>query len=312
MTWLLLIVPGIIWGASFLFIAEGLQAIGPNGVTFVRILIGFLTLALFPATWRSLERRDWAAAALLGVVWFAFPLSMFPHAEERVSSALTGMLNGAVPLSTAIVTSALSRRLPSRGVATGLAVGMIGAVLVALPGLHEGRSSTVGVLLILAAVVSYGFALSIATPLQKRYGALPVIWRAQFVALIVTAPLGLPDLAAARWTMRPLLALIVLGALGTGIAFVMMTAASGRVGPTRASATAFLIPGVALLLGVMVRDEKVAALSVIGCVVCVAGAWLMRRAQNAHSDTSSRFAISRSRNSPAILRNLSSASVTRK
>jgi drug/metabolite transporter (DMT)-like permease len=281
--WLLLIIPGVIWGASFLFIAEASRAIGPNGVTFVRILIGFATLALFPASWRSVSRRDWGAIALLGVVWMAFPLSMFPHAEERVSSAVTGMLNGAGPLLVAIVTSWLERRLPSRGVATGLLVGVMGAVLVAAPAIREGRSSTVGVLLILAALFSYAFALSIAQPLQHRYGALPVIWRAQAVALILTAPLGAPELFAAHWTRGPLLSVIALGAFGTAIAFVLMATSAGRVGPTRASATVFLIPGVALLLGVLVRGEQVALLSVIGCVVCVAGAWLMRRAQSAPS-----------------------------
>jgi drug/metabolite transporter (DMT)-like permease len=276
----LMAIPGIIWGTSFLFIAEALEAIGPNGLTFVRIVIGFATLALFPASWRSVTRRDWAAIALLGVVWMAFPLSMFPHAEQRVSSAVTGMLNGAGPLLVAVVTSALSRRLPSRGVATGLLVGVAGAVLVALPAIHEGRSSTAGVLLILLALLSYAFALSIAQPLQHRYGALPVIWRAQAVALILTAPLGAPELLDAHWTRHSLLAILALGAFGTGIAFVVMATAAGRVGPTRASATVFLIPGVALLLGVLVRGETVAMLSVIGCAVCVAGALLMRRAQS--------------------------------
>ncbi len=61
--------------------------------------------------------------------------------------------------------------------------------------------------------------------------------------------------------------------------FVPMTTAAARLGPTRASATAFLIPGVALLLGVAVRGERVSLLSVIGCSVCVASAWLMRHAQ---------------------------------
>ena len=64
MDWILLIVPGVIWGASFLFIAEGLEAMGPNGVTFTRILVGFLTLALFPGSRRAVSREDWLGTAL--------------------------------------------------------------------------------------------------------------------------------------------------------------------------------------------------------------------------------------------------------
>jgi len=283
MDWILLIVPGTIWGASFLFIAEGLEAMGPNGVTFTRILVGFLTLALFPGSRRAVGREDWLGIALVGVLWMAFPLSMFPHAERHVSSALTGMLNGGVPLFTAIVAAGIARRWPSRGIALGLAVGLAGGVLMGLPTLSEGRSTVMGVLLILAALVSYGFAINVARPVQQRNGALPVIWRAQAVALVLTAPLGLPEMLRARWSPGPLLSLLALGALGTGVAYVLTVLAAGRVGATKASATAFLIPPVALLLGVLVRGEHVATLSVVGGVVCLAGAWLMRRAQLEHA-----------------------------
>jgi drug/metabolite transporter (DMT)-like permease len=278
--WILVTLPGIIWGASFLFIAEGLRVVGPAGVTFARILVGFLTLALVPAARRPVAKPDRGGTALLGLVWMAFPLSMFPFAERHVSSALTGMLNAAVPLFAAIVESVLVRRLPSRGVAGGLAVGLAGAVLMAWPTLHEGRSSVVGVLLILAALISYGFAINLARPLQQRNGALPVIWRAQAAALVLTAPLGISDLLHARWITGPVLALLALGVLGTGVAFVVITIAAGRVGSTRASSTAFLIPPVALVLGVLVRHEHVAALSILGAAVCVAGAWLMNRARS--------------------------------
>jgi drug/metabolite transporter (DMT)-like permease len=278
--WLIVVLPGVIWGASFLFIAEGLRAIGPNGVTFVRILVGFATLALIPAARKPISSSDWKAIALLGVIWMAFPLSMFPFAEQRVSSALTGMLNGAVPLFAAIVASVLARSAPTGGVAAGLAVGLAGTVLMAWPTVHEGRSSVDGVLMILAALVSYGFAINLARPLQQRNGALPVIWRAQAFALILTAPLGLPDVLEARWAPGPLLALLALGALGTAAAYVLITMAAGRVGSTRASSTAFLIPPVALVLGVMVRGEHVALLSVLGAAVCVGGAWLMNRARS--------------------------------
>jgi drug/metabolite transporter (DMT)-like permease len=284
MDWIFLIVPGAIWGASFLFIAEGLEAMGPNGVTFTRILVGFLTLAMFPGSRRSIGREDLLGTALVGLLWMAFPLSMFPYAERHVSSALTGMLNGAVPLFIAIVAAGMARRWPSREIALGLAVGLGGAVLMGLPTLGQGRSTVLGVLLILAALVSYGFALNIARPIQQRQGALPVIWRAQAVALVLTAPLGLPELLRARWSPGPLLSLLALGALGTGVAYVLTVMAAGRIGATKASATAFLIPPVALLLGVLVRGEHVAGLSVLGGGVCLAGAWLMRRAQLEHAE----------------------------
>lgn len=279
--WLILTLPGIIWGASFLFIAEGLRAIGPNGVTFVRILVGFMTLAALPSSRRALPRSDWWAVALLGVVWMAFPLSMFPFAEQRVSSALTGMLNGAVPLFAALVAWIMTRRPPCSATVVGLAVGLLGAVLMAAPSLQEGRSTAVGVLLILAALVSYGFAINLARPLQQRHGALPVIWKAQAVALVLTAPLGVPELLQAHWTTGPLLALLALGVLGTGVAYVLITMAAGRVGSTRAAATTFLIPPVALLLGVLVRGERVALVSIVGAAICVAGAWLVNRARSA-------------------------------
>ena len=182
--WPLIATPGIIWGASFLFIAEGLKAIAPSGVSFIRLFVGVATLAMFPAARKQVERSAWPAIALVGVLWFAFPLSMFPFAEQRVSSALTGMLNAAVPLFTAIVATVMAGRIPERRVLAGLAIGLIGAGLIAWPTIHDGHSSFVGVLLILAAMVSYGLALNLARPLQQQYGALPVVLRAQAVAVM--------------------------------------------------------------------------------------------------------------------------------
>jgi drug/metabolite transporter (DMT)-like permease len=273
--WALLVVPGVIWGASFLFIAEGLDAVAPNGVTFTRIAIGFVTLSLFPSARRPVARADWAGTASLGVLWFAFPLSMFPFAEQHVSSALTGMLNGATPLCVAAVATLLARRLPERGTMAGLAIGFGGAVLMALPAMG-GSSSAFGVGLIMAALVSYGIALNIARPLQQRNGAIPVIWRSLGVALILTAPLGLPDLLDGQWSWRPALAMLCLGAGGTAIATILTATAAGRMGATKASATAFLIPVVALILGVVIRHESVAPVSLAGAAVCLLGAAIIR------------------------------------
>ena len=146
------------------------------GVTVVRIALGFATLSVVPSARRPILREDRAKTAALGVLWLAFPLSMFPFAEQHVSSALAGMLNGATPLFAAVVASLLARQAPSRRVALGLAVGFAGAILLAVPGLsgvYATRDQARGVLMILAALVSYAFAYSLARPLQQRNGALP-------------------------------------------------------------------------------------------------------------------------------------------
>jgi drug/metabolite transporter (DMT)-like permease len=279
--WLLIVLPGTIWGASFLFIAEGLDAMEPNGVTFFRILVGFATLSLVPAARRPILKSDRVGTVALGVLWFAFPLSMFPFAEQHVSSALTGMLNGANPIFAAAVASAIAQRLPSRATIVGLVVGFAGAVLIALPGEPSSGGDArqaFGLALILAALVSYGFAINLARPLQQRNGALPVVWRAQAVALFLTAPLGIPAVLHAHWSARPLAALLALGVGGTCLANVLAATAAGRLGATRASSTTFLMPVVALLLGVGVRHERVAAVSIGGAAICLLGAWLIRRA----------------------------------
>jgi drug/metabolite transporter (DMT)-like permease len=275
--WFLLAAPGLIWGASFLFIAEGLESLAPNGVTFVRLLIGFVTLSVFPAARGPVRPEDRMGIFWVGVLWMAFPLSMFPFAEQHITSAMTGMLNGANPLFVVIVAAFLAHTMPTRHVIIGLLVGMTGTFMIAWPGLGEGSNSILGIGLVMAALLSYGVALNLARPLQQRNGGLPVIWRALGVALMLTAPLGIPALAGAHWTLRSALCMLALGSLGTATAQVLMARAAGRFGASTASASTFLIPVVALALGVIVRDEHVAPLSAIGGAVCLGGAWLISR-----------------------------------
>jgi drug/metabolite transporter (DMT)-like permease len=144
----------------------------------------------------------------------------------------------------------------------------------------NGQSGqAIGVLLIVAALVSYGFAYSLSGPLQQRNGALPVIWRALGVAVILTAPLGFPAVIAGHWSFWPAASLVALGAGGTGIAYVMTATAAGRMGATVASVNNFVIPVIALALGVGLRHEQVSWISIGGAAICLLGAWLIRRAR---------------------------------
>lgn len=276
--WALVVLPGIIWGSSYLFIAEVLTAMRPLGITFVRSVIGFGVLSAIPAARQKVPRSEWPRVGLLGLIWLAFPMSLFPFAEQHVSSALTGLLNGATPLFVAVVAAGIARAMPARPVVVALAVGFVGAGLIAAPSLSEGRSTISGIALVLVALASYGFAINLARPLQQRNGALPVIWRAVGVSAILTAPTGVPAALDAHWHRNAVLAMIALGALGTGIANVLVATAAGRTTATGASAMGFIIPAVSLVLGVTVRHEHVHPLSIIGGGVCVGGAWLLTRA----------------------------------
>ncbi|HEX4381561.1 MAG TPA: DMT family transporter [Myxococcales bacterium] len=271
--------PGLIWGASFLFIAEGLTILPPMGVTFARIALGFVALGLFPAARKPLRREDWPQVALLALTWFAFPLSMFPYAEQHVSSALAGLLNGGTPLFVVMVASLWTRGLPSRPVLTATLVGLVGLGLIAAPTLSQGSNELLCTLAILAAVASYGVAANLAGPLQRRNGALPVIWRALGLALVMTAPFGAPAMAQLQLRAAPVASMLALGILGTALASVVMTHVAGKVSAAAASAPIFLIPIVSVILGVLVRGESVSDAAALGGAICVLAAWLLARAK---------------------------------
>ena len=214
---------------------------------------------------------------MLGVVWLAIPVTLFPFAEERVSSSVTGMLNGATPLFVAIVATMIARRPPPGRQLAGLLVGFAGVVVIALPSLDEGSSSGLGVAMIFAALACYGVAFNVARPLLLKYGVLPVICQAQLVALVLTAPLGIAVIPESSFSWHSALAVVALGVLGTGAAYVLSATNVTRLGSTRASVTTYLMPAVALGLGVVLRNEEVALLAIVGSLVALLGAYLTNR-----------------------------------
>lgn len=280
--WVLFVVPGLIWGSSFFLIAIGLESLSPGLITPLRVLLGCATLSVLPASRAPVPRAAWPRIALLGVLWLAVPLTLFPYAEQHVSSSVTGMLNGGTPVFALLVASTIHRRLPSRGQVSGILVGLVGVVLIALPTIGEGSSSASGVAMILVAVVMYGFAINVAAPLQRSHGALPVLWRAEMVALVLLAPLGVASLDESDFAWRPALAVLLLGVLGTAVAHALSATLAGRAGATRASATTYVMPVVSLSLGTVVRGEHVAVLAIVGSGLALAGAAILGRSAARH------------------------------
>lgn len=277
--WGLLSGVALIWGSSFVLIEVGLDAFAPALVTLLRLTFGALTLALLPQARRAVPREEWPAIALLGLLWMAIPFLLFPFAQQRIDSSLAGMLNGAVPLFAAAAATVIFRRLPAPRQLVGLGIGFLGVVAVSWPAVQGARATAVGAAMIIIATVFYGIALNLAVPLQRRHGTLPVFLRAQLVAAALVAPLGLAGLGDSSFAWPSLAATVVLGCLGTALAFVAMGLLVGRVGATRGSIAIYFIPVVAIVLGVLLRAEAVAPVSVAGTALVLVGAYLTSRAE---------------------------------
>ncbi|MEX0836498.1 MAG: DMT family transporter, partial [Nitriliruptor sp.] len=230
---------------------------------------------------------DLPRIALLGVTWMGVPLILFPVAQQWIDSSVAGMLNAAVPLTTAVWAAALLRRWPNRRQATGLLLGFAGIVLISLPELPTDAIATqgsgaavLGVLLVLLAVVLYGLSANLAVPLQQRYGALPVLLRAQLAAMVVVVPFGLATASGSTWSWTSAAAMVPLGMLGTGLAFVLMTTLVGRVGGPRGSIAIYFTPIVAIALGVSLAGEELHPLAALGSVLVIGGGWITSRRQD--------------------------------
>ena len=132
------------------------------------------------------------------------------------------MLNGAMPIFTAVIASVMLRRLPKGAQLLGLVVGFGGVIAISAPSLGEGESQALGVALVVLATLFYGFAVNIAAPLQQKYGSLPVMSRMLVLATLWTTPYGVFGLTNSSFAWESLAAVAAVGVLGTGVAFVVI------------------------------------------------------------------------------------------
>jgi len=278
--WGLLASIALIWGSSFLFMAIGLESFEPGVVTLARVGLGAVTLALVPAARTSIERSDLGRIALLGVIWIGIPLTIFPIAQQWIDSSVAGMLNGALPIAAAAWATVLLRTLPGWRQLVGIGIGFAGVVAISVPELVDSSATALGTALVVVAVILYGLSTNLAVPLQQKYGALPVLFRAQLAALVIVIPYGLIQLPASTWSWSSAVAMIPLGVLGTALAFVFMATLVGRVGAPRGSIAIYFVPVVAVILGVAFRDEVIAPVALVGVTLVLVGAWIASRKEN--------------------------------
>jgi drug/metabolite transporter (DMT)-like permease len=277
--WALFVLVAAIWGSSFLLIKVGLSSFDPGFITWARVALGAAALSLLPRSRIRIDPADRGRMLWLSILWVAIPFTMFPLAERVLSSAVTGLLTGATPLFTGVVGGLLFDRMPRGPQRLGIAVGLVGVTMVSVGPGTDGRAELAGVAMVLAAALCYGIATNLAGPLQQRYGSVPVMARMLVLATVFTAPLGVHGAARSTFSAGPAVAVVVLGVVGTGLAFVLMASLVGSVGGPRASFVTYLIPLVALALGATVMGEQVARIGLVGAALVISGAVLASRTE---------------------------------
>lgn len=272
-----LLLLAFIWGWSFLFIKVAVEGMTPATVAFLRIALGALVLRLWlrsrgvPADAGPHVRR-WATA--VGIVGSAIPFTLLAWGEERISSALTSVLNASTPLFTAVAAAALvGERLRAPQLA-GLAVGFGGVSVAAGFGASDlTGSSLAGAGAAVGAGACYGLAF--AWMRAHLVGIPPAVAAAGQLssAAVALAPFAVATSAVDGFdpTWRRLGAVLILGVVGTGIAYLLNYRVVADLGATRASLVTYLVPIVAVAVGAAVLGEAFHARVVVGGALIVGG-----------------------------------------
>ncbi len=267
-----------IWGCSFWWIKLGLDAFAPVQVAFVRLAIGALTLLLIAAVTRTplpRARETWRHLFIASLLFNSVPFTLFAIGETEISSVLAGIINATTPLATLIVVlGAFPEEHPTRERIAGLLVGFAGVLVVIGVWQGLGSGELVGILACVGAVACYG----VGFPYTRRHlASLPdsrVALAASQVACgtIVLAPLAvLAGPLHGPVTVEVGLGMLGLGALGSGIAYVLNYLVISRAGPTAASTVTYLTPLFAVVVGVAFLGEQVEWNEPVGALIVLLG-----------------------------------------
>jgi drug/metabolite transporter (DMT)-like permease len=271
---------GLAWGIPYLLIKIAVEELEPATLVLARTALAavlLLPIALARDAVRPVLRR-WRPVAAYAVIEIAVPWLFLNRAEQELPSSTTGLLIAAVPIVGVGVALAGGRaeRLGAAGW-LGLLIGFAGVA--ALVGLDVGGSDLLAVLEVGVVVVGYALGPAI---LARWLGDLPGLGVVA-VSITMTALLYVPfvllteGVPAAVPSGSALFSVVVLALVCTALAFLMLFALVGEIGPVRATAITYLNPAVAILAGALVLDEQVTRWTLLGFGLVLLGSFLVTR-----------------------------------
>ena len=269
----------LVWGSSYLLIKYALESFSPGEIVFLRCAVAAVTLALVirlqDGAARAALSRTWELrrrVILLGLVQIGCPFLLISFGELEISSGLTGVLLAPTPLFVALLALVLDRsERVSRAQAVGLVAGIGGVALV----VGVEAISTLGEFLGAMAVIGASFGYALGSFIVKRWFA-DIPSEATSLGAVATAAVITLPIAAATMTGevpggRAIAAIVVLGVVGTALAFVIMYRLIAEIGAGRANLVSYLIPPVSLAYGVLLLGESFTVAAFAGLALILAG-----------------------------------------
>jgi drug/metabolite transporter (DMT)-like permease len=281
--WLLLLALGFMWGTSYVFIRLGVQTLPTFTLIAARLGIGLVLLAAVVGLAREAlprSRRIYGHLLVMAVVNIVLPFFLITTAERSVDSNLAAILNGSVPLVVIILAALVLHDEPMTvNRLAGLLVGYLGVIVLVSHNLFEAtsQSSLEGELALLGSTICYGAGAVYARHnMRGLRPMIPALFQVAFafvisatVAVLAENPFGI------AWNVDALVAVVWLGLLGSGLAYLVNFRLLARIGATRTSLVAYLLPVVGIVSGALMFNEQVDGRVVGGTVLILGGVALV-------------------------------------
>ncbi|HEY7149052.1 MAG TPA: DMT family transporter [Gaiellaceae bacterium] len=269
-----------LWASAFVGIRSASHHFSPGALAFGRLAIASVALGLIALLRREPlpARRDLAPIAVVGVFWFGLYNIALNAGERRVDAGTASMLVNVGPIILAVLAGIFLREGFPRRLFGGLAIALVGVVVIGTATSDQGVAASWGALLCLAAAVFYAIGVVAQKPVLVRVSPLMVTWLACMVGAVVCLPFTvtlareLPDAPASSigWMVYLAIAPMAIGFLTWGYALARTTA--GRMG-----SLTYLVPPLAILLGWALLDEAPPALAIAGGAICLVGVVVAQR-----------------------------------
>ena len=267
---------GAIWGSSFMFMRLAVADFGPVATATLRVSLGalfLLPLLLWRGQWPALRAR-WPAIFFVGLLNSGIPFALFAFSLLTITTGLSSIINATVPMFGALVAWLWLGERPGLWRIVGLVLGFLGVSLLAWD--QAGLRATAvhpiwAMAACLGACISYALAASYTRLYLQDVPPLAAATGSQ-----IGAALGMALPALWLWPQQPpsqaaWLSLLVLGALCTGVAYLLYFRLLGSASPSRALAVTYLIPLFAVSYGVILLDEPFTAGMGLSALVILLG-----------------------------------------